>query len=77
MQLDITRNFLTYIASEAPFPARLLLANLWLFEPILTRILSSSPASNALLRTTTAVTIFNAGLKENVLPSKASAIVRI
>ena len=37
--------------------------------------MSNDPSSNALIRTTTAVTIFNSGLKENVIPSSATAIV--
>jgi len=37
--------------------------------------LAASPATNASIRTTTAATMFNAGVKSNVLPSSASAIV--
>lgn len=34
-----------------------------------------SPASDAILRTTTAPTLFHAGVKENVLPQQAEAVV--
>ena len=38
-------------------------------------MLARSPAGNASLRTTTAPTIFAAGVKENVLPTQARAVV--
>jgi carboxypeptidase PM20D1 len=49
--------------------------NLWAFGPVVQRILEASPDSNATLRTTSAVTIFRAGTKDNVMPSKATAVV--
>jgi carboxypeptidase PM20D1 len=50
------------------------LANLWLFGPLLERAMSGQPALDALLRTTTAVTIVEGGIKENVLPARARAV---
>jgi carboxypeptidase PM20D1 len=38
-------------------------------------MLAKQPGTNAMLRTTTAMTVFNAGNKENVLPGRAEAIV--
>jgi carboxypeptidase PM20D1 len=77
-----------YITPEMKYPQRLILSNLWLFESVVVRYehsswlrmtiisaLSKSKATNSILRTTTAVTIFKAGEKENVLPSKATAMV--
>lgn len=58
-----------------PYPRRVVMANLWLFEPVLTRMLSKVPSGNALVRTTTAVTVMNAGIKDNVVPSMATAVV--
>lgn len=66
---------LTALAPEMSFPRRLVLANLWLFRPLVVRALASTPATNALLRTTTAPTMLSAGVKENVLPERASALV--
>jgi carboxypeptidase PM20D1 len=54
---------------------RLIFANLWLFEPLVARILESNPATNAMVRTTTAPTMLEAGVKENVLASRARAVV--
>ncbi|HEX4496416.1 MAG TPA: M20 family peptidase [Thermoanaerobaculia bacterium] len=70
-----TRRSYQYLAPEMPFGPRLLLANLWLFAPMLTHQAITEPANNARVRTTTAPTIFQAGIKENVLPSEARAVV--
>ncbi|KAF3860765.1 hypothetical protein F7725_001020, partial [Dissostichus mawsoni] len=40
-----------------------IMSNLWLFAPLLGRILERKPDTNAFVRTTTAVTMFNAGVK--------------
>jgi carboxypeptidase PM20D1 len=40
-----------------------------------TSILASKPATNAGIRTTTAVTMMRAGVKDNVIPASASATV--
>ena len=69
-----TALFFDRLAPELPFGARLVLANRWLFGPLLEPVLSRVPAMNAMLRTTTAVTIFEGGVKENVLPSRARAV---
>src|SRR2546427_824266 len=63
------------LAPYMPFGKRLMLSNLWLFEPLVVRSLEKTPTTNALVRTTTAPTIFQSGVKENVLPSKARAVV--
>jgi len=63
------------VAPELPFTQRLPMSNLWLLRPLVESLLSKGPATNAMLRTTTAMTIFNAGNKENVLPGQAEAVV--
>jgi carboxypeptidase PM20D1 len=50
-------------------------ANLWLFGGIITNILTAKPETDATIRTTTAPTIFHSGVKDNVLPSVAEAVV--
>ena len=54
---------------------RAVMANLWLFGPLVKRILTMKPLTAVLVRTTSALTIFTAGTKNNVLPSEASAVV--
>lgn len=67
--------FLEYGGGSASFPLKVVFKNMWLFGPVVQHILESSPDTNATLRTTTAVTIFRAGTKDNVMPSRASAVV--
>ncbi|WP_293373767.1 M20 family peptidase [Nevskia sp.] len=54
---------------------RVAIANRWLFEPLLLKLLADAPASNAMIRTTTAPTMLHAGIKDNVLPAEASAVI--
>ena len=63
------------LAPEMPFSRRMLFANLWLFGGRVEAQLAASPSTAAGIRTTPAATIFEAGVKENVLPSKARAVV--
>jgi carboxypeptidase PM20D1 len=54
---------------------RVVLSNLWLFKPLLLREFGKSPSTDALIRTTTALTIVNAGNQDNVLPGRVDATV--
>lgn len=69
------RDMLLTVGREMTFSRRLVLANLWLFGPLVERQLSSIPAADTMMRTSTAVTIVDGGVKANVLPSKATAVV--
>ena len=70
-----TAQMLDYLGPELPFFGRLALANRWLFGGLIARRLAATPQGNAMLRTTTAPTIFQGGVKDNVLPSTARAVV--
>lgn len=63
------------IGAEMDLLPRIIMANQWLFEGLLERIFTSSPAGNAVIRTTTAPTIISAGIKDNVIPAQAKAMV--
>lgn len=63
------------IAPEMSGLQRVALSNLWLFGPMVQKQLEAGAATNAMLRTTTSLTIVNAGNKENVLPGRAEATV--
>ena len=67
--------FIDYIGPEMPFTNKLVFANASILAPVLESIYAKSETGNALVRTTTSPTIFNAGVKENVIPRYASAIV--
>uniref|UniRef100_A0A3Q2VA73 N-acyl-aliphatic-L-amino acid amidohydrolase n=1 Tax=Haplochromis burtoni TaxID=8153 RepID=A0A3Q2VA73_HAPBU len=66
-----------HLAHKFSLPLKFIMSNLWLFSPLLSRILERKPVSNAFVRTTTAVTFFNAGVKINVIPSLAEAYVNL
>jgi carboxypeptidase PM20D1 len=70
-----TRGMLEAMAPHAPFPRKLVLANLWLTAPLVRSMLGASPLGSALMHTTTAPTMLAAGIKDNVLPPEASAVV--
>jgi len=70
-----SRMLLEELAPHAPFGTRLVLGNLWLFGGLVTRLMAGAPEMNAALRTTTAPTLFQAGVKDNVLPRRAQAVV--
>jgi carboxypeptidase PM20D1 len=63
------------VAPELPLAQRLPLANLWLLRPLVETMLGKGAATNAMLRTTTALTMANAGTRPNVLPGEAQAVV--
>lgn len=67
--------FFDTVAPEMPLGPRLALANRWLLGPVLKAQLSAAPSTSAALRTTTAVTMLSAGIKDNVLPVSAEATV--
>ncbi len=68
------RTFLDGVGREMPFGLRLILANLWLFEPIFLKAFTASRSGNAMLRTTAAVTMAEASNAPNVLPQRTQAV---
>jgi len=68
-------DMLDRLAPEMGFASRLALANRWLFGPLILRNFSRQSTTNALIRTTTAPTVIHAGIKDNVLPSEATALI--
>lgn len=65
----------TYIAPHTRGFTKIALQNSRLFAPVLKPRLASSPTSNALIRTTQAATMLQGSPKENILPSRASAVM--
>lgn len=66
-----------FVAPEMSFGMKYVFANKMIYEPIIEKILLGKPASAALIRTTIAPTIFQAGEQYNALPEKASAIINL
>ena len=73
--LEVVEFLMGYLGSVLPFRQRMLFANTWLFGGILKKQLAKSNMLNASIRTTTAPTIIKAGVKDNILPGKAEAVV--
>ena len=65
------------LAPQFPIERRLVIQNRALFGPLLEWFLARDPATNAMIRTTTAVTLVRGGVKENVLPQSATATVNL
>lgn len=71
----VAREMFETIAPEMGGFQRVALSNLWLFGPLVQSQLEKAASTNAMLRTTTALTIVNAGNKDNVIPGEAQATV--
>ena len=68
--------FIDQLGPEMGFVNKMAFANKSIFKPIIISTYEhASNAGNALVRTTTAPTIFEAGIKENVIPTSARALV--
>lgn len=64
-----------YIGPELPLAGRIIFANQWLTGPLIRQMMAGGPATNAMIRTTTAPTMIEGSKKENVLPATATAVV--
>lgn len=64
-----------YLAPEMTAPMRALLANRWITSPVLRSVLNRRPPTRATIRTTTVATRLQAGVKDNVIPTTARAVV--
>lgn len=71
----VARDMFDIIAPEMQGLNRVVLSNLWLFAPVVRQQMAQAPGTNAVLRTTTALTVVHAGNKDNVLPGRADAVV--
>ena len=70
-----TLDFISYIGPEQPFLQKMVFANQWLFKSVIVGIYEQSAGGNAMVRTTTAPTIIQAGIKDNVIPTLAKATI--
>jgi carboxypeptidase PM20D1 len=69
--------FIEYLGPEMPFVLRLAFSNTWLFKDIIIGEYEKSNSGKALVNTTFAPTVFNAGFKENVIPQQAQLTVNV
>ena len=73
--LKVTEPMFRAFSPAASTMMKVAFANLWLFGSLVKRQLATSTETAASMHTTTAPTIFHSGIKENVLPSLAEAVV--
>jgi carboxypeptidase PM20D1 len=66
---------LAYLGPEMPFLQKLAIANLWLTKSLIVKSFGSTNSGAASTHTTIAPTILKAGIKDNVLPIDADAII--
>jgi carboxypeptidase PM20D1 len=72
-----TESFIECVGPEMPFTQRIAFANLWLFRGVITGIYEKSGPGNAMIRTTMVPTILQSGVKDNVIPTVATAIINL
>jgi carboxypeptidase PM20D1 len=65
------------LGDDCPILTRLVFANLWLLGGLAKKQLLALPKTAAAIRTTTAPTYIEGGVKDNILPRKARALVNM
>jgi len=71
----VSKEFFDALGPYFSLEKRVLFANQWFYRPLLSKVLSGSPATDAMLRTTKAPTMLRGSAKDNVLPQTAVATV--
>jgi carboxypeptidase PM20D1 len=74
---DVQSEKFAVLAPSMPFFQRMLLANLWLTGPIVTRMMEAQPDMAARLHTTISPTMISGGVKDNVLPPEAMVTINL
>ncbi|XP_059486367.1 N-fatty-acyl-amino acid synthase/hydrolase PM20D1-like [Neocloeon triangulifer] len=64
-----------YVAPDTDYGTRILYANMWLFGPLMAAMMQNDRLLGPLMKTTTGLTIFNSGVKDNVIPDIATAVI--
>jgi carboxypeptidase PM20D1 len=70
-----TQGFIDYLGPEMKFPNNMAFANQWLFKSLIIKSLDKVPPTRAMIHTTGVTTILDAGVKDNVVPTIATATV--
>lgn len=69
------QDFIEHVGPEMRQPFKTLFANRPIFQPLIFSEYEKIPGANAMIRTTSVTTLINGGIKENIIPEKASAVV--
>lgn len=65
------------LAAHGSFALRLVFGNLWLFRPVVVRIMKGDPETAAMVRTTYALTQLAGAPAHNIIPKQAKATVNV
>lgn len=65
------------LAAHGSFPLRIVFGNMWLFRPIVLKIMKGSSETAAMVRTTYALTELEGSKAANVIPKQAKAAVNV
>jgi carboxypeptidase PM20D1 len=71
---EATQGFIAHLGPEMQFPNNMAFTNQWLFKSMIIKGLDKKPTTRAMIHTTSVTTILNAGVKENVVPTMATAV---
>jgi carboxypeptidase PM20D1 len=75
VKIRIARPLYWALGPAVPFLLQVMWANVWLFGWYLKRVMDADDSTRAYIRTTTALTVFQAGTEDNTLPADAKAYV--
>lgn len=73
--IESTYDFLKFVGPEMKFPINMAMANPEIFKSLIFKNYEKTGSGNAMIRTTAVPTIINSGMKENVIPTIATATV--
>ncbi len=73
--VESTKNLFEFLGPEMKFPNNMAFANPIIFKSIIVKNYEKSGSGNAMIRTTFVPTIIHAGIKDNVVPTLATAVV--
>lgn len=71
------QGFIQSLGPEMPFVEKMAFGNPWLFEGVIISTYEKSGPGNAMIRTTLVPTIMQAGIKDNVVPTQAKAVINL
>ncbi|MGB0176178.1 MAG: M20 family peptidase [Owenweeksia sp.] len=69
------KGFVKSVGPELPFVQKMAFANTWMFKPLIFKVYQQSASGAALIHTTQVPTIFQSGIKDNIVPNRAKAVV--
>lgn len=69
-----TQGFMAYLGPEMAFPSNMAFANQWLFKNMVIKGFDKKATTRAMIHTTSVTTMFNAGIKDNIVPTIATAV---